>query len=62
MNVIKPKDEKKKKEAKARGKKHVPEDNDDVEMDDPSSPVHKTSTAGSSRSKKKLSDTSQTYL
>jgi hypothetical protein len=56
MNVIKPKDEKKKKEAKARGKKHVPEDDDDdVEMDDPSSPVHKTSTVGSSRSKKKLS-------
>jgi hypothetical protein len=55
MNVIKPKDEKKKKEAQARGKKLIPKDDDDVEMDDPSSPVHKTSTAGSSRSKKKLS-------
>jgi hypothetical protein len=39
MNVINPREEKKK-EAKARGKKHVPEDDDDVEMDDPSSPVH----------------------
>jgi hypothetical protein len=54
MNLIKPNEEKKK-EAKARGKKHVPKYDDDVEMDDPSSPVHKTSTAGSSRSKKKLS-------
>jgi hypothetical protein len=56
MNVIKPKEEKKKKEAQAKGKKQVPEDEDDVDMDDPSSPVHKTSTAaGSSHNKKKLS-------
>jgi hypothetical protein len=56
MNVIKPKEEKKKKEAQAKGKKQVPEHVDDVEMDDPISPIHKTSTAaGSSRSKKKLS-------
>jgi hypothetical protein len=61
MNVIKPKEEKKK-EAKARGKKHVPEDDDDVEMDDPSSPMHKTSTARSSRSKKKLSWWQRTLL
>jgi hypothetical protein len=60
INVIKPK-EQKKKEAKARGNKHVPED-DDVEMDDPSSPVHKTSTARSSRSKKKLSWWQRTLL
>jgi hypothetical protein len=62
MNVIKPKEEKKKKEAQAKGKKHVPEDDDDVEMDVPSSLVHKTSTAGSSRSKKKLSWWQHTLL
>jgi hypothetical protein len=62
MNVIKPKEEKKKKEAQAKGKKHVPEDDDDVEMDDPSSPMHKTSTAGSSRGKKKLSWWQHTLL
>jgi hypothetical protein len=62
MNVIKPKEEKKKKEAQARGKKHVPEDDDDVEMDDPSSPVHKTSTAGTFRSKKKFSWWQHTLL
>jgi hypothetical protein len=59
MNLIKPKEEKKKKkkeEAQAKGKKQILEDEDDVDMDDPSSPLHKTSaTAGSSRNKKKLS-------
>jgi hypothetical protein len=59
MNVIKTQEEKK--EAKAKGKKHVPEV-DDVEMDDPSSPVHKPSTACSSRSKKKLSWWQRTLL
>jgi hypothetical protein len=65
MNVIKPKEEKKKKkkEAQAKGKKQVPEDEDDVDMDDPSSPLHKTSTAaGSSRNKKKLSWWQRTLL
>jgi hypothetical protein len=61
MNVIKPQEEEKK-EAKARGKKHVPEDDDDVEMDDPRSPMHKTSTARSSHSKKKLSWWQHTLL
>jgi hypothetical protein len=53
MNVIKPTEEKK--DAKGKGKKQVPEDGDDVEIDDPSSPVRKSSSARSSRSKKKLS-------
>jgi hypothetical protein len=49
------KKKKKKKEAQAKGKKQVPKVNDDVDMDDPSSPVHKTSTAaGSSCNKMKL--------
>jgi hypothetical protein len=62
MNVIKPKEEKKK-EAQAKGKKQVPEDDDDVEMDDPISPMHKTSSAaGSSRNKKKLSWWQRTLL
>jgi hypothetical protein len=53
MNVIKPTEDKK--DVKGKGKKQVPEDGDDVEMDDPSSPVRKTSSARPSRSKKKLS-------
>jgi hypothetical protein len=53
MNVIKPTEEKK--DAKGKGKKQVPEDGDDVEMDDPSSLACKTSSARSSCSKKKLS-------
>jgi hypothetical protein len=61
MNVIKPKEEKKK-EAKARGKKHVPKDDDDVEIDDPSSRMHKTSAAGSSCSRKKISWWQRTLL
>jgi hypothetical protein len=62
MNVIKPKEEKKKKEAQAKGKKQVPEDDDDVDMDDPSSPVHKTSTAAGSSRNKKLSWWQHTLL
>jgi hypothetical protein len=52
MNVIKPTEAKK--AVKGKGKKKVPKDEDDVEMDDPSSPVRKTSSARPSRSKKKL--------
>jgi hypothetical protein len=60
MNVIKPSDEKIK--AKGKGKKPIPTDGDDVEMDVPSSPVHKTSSACSSGSKKKLSWWQHTLL
>jgi hypothetical protein len=59
MNVIKPTEAKK--AVKGKGKKQVPED-DDVEMDDPSSPVRKTSSARPSRSKKKLSLWQRTLL
>jgi hypothetical protein len=60
MNVIKPMEEKK--DAKGKGKKQVPEGGDDVEMDDPSSPVRKATSARSSRSKKKLSWWQRTLL
>jgi hypothetical protein len=60
MNVIKPTEDKK--AVKGKGKKQVPEDGDDVEMDDPSSPVRKTSSALPSRSKKKLSLWQRTLL
>jgi hypothetical protein len=60
MNMIKPMEEKK--GAKGKGKKQVPEDDDNVEMDDPSSSVRKTSSARSSRSKKKLSWWQRTLL
>jgi hypothetical protein len=60
MNVIKP--TKDKKAVKGKGKKQVPEDDDDVEMDDPSSPVCKTFSARPSRSKKKLSLWQRTLL
>jgi hypothetical protein len=60
MNVIKPTEEKK--AVKGKGKKQVPEDGDDVEMDDPSSPMRKTSSARPSRSKKKLSLWQRTLL
>jgi hypothetical protein len=59
MNVIKPMEDKK--AVKGKGKKQVPEDGDDVEMDDPSSPVRKTS-AHPSCSKKKLSLWQRTLL
>jgi hypothetical protein len=50
MNVIKPSE--KKTAAKGKGKKQVPTDEDDVEMDDPSSPVRKTTSARRPRDKK----------
>jgi hypothetical protein len=50
MNVIKPTEEKA--ATKGKGKKQVPTDGDDVEMDVPSSPVRKTSSARPSRNKK----------
>jgi hypothetical protein len=50
MNVIKPTEEKT--TAKGKGKKQVPTYDDDVEMDDPSSPVRKTTSARRPRNKK----------
>jgi hypothetical protein len=50
MNVIKPMEEKA--TAKGKGNKQVPTDDDDVEMDDPSSPVRTTSSSRPSRNKK----------
>jgi hypothetical protein len=50
MNVIKPMEEKT--AAKGKGKKLVPTDDDDVEMDDPSSPVCKTTSARRPHNKK----------
>jgi hypothetical protein len=60
MNVIKPTEDKK--AVKGKGKKQVPEDGDDVVMDDPSSPMSKTSSARPSRNKKKLSLWQRTLL
>jgi hypothetical protein len=60
MNVIKPTEDKK--AVKGKGEKQVPKDGDDVEMDDPSSPMRKTSSARPSRYKKKLSLWQHTLL